>query len=164
MSKLFEKKDTVAPEAKKPDPKSHGSGNSTGTFYKIEVRTSSNTPQILETDPPFIIDGAWREWPMGLGPKPFSINVPIRSWWRNALDHGVVPYEAAEAHRWGLLSAIDAMGGGGIYCIETRLVAVEFHETYSLTEKGVSEAQRMVGRGWDSFKDRDDAKAAEPAS
>lgn len=158
---MFAKKDDAAPDAKKPELKSHGSGQSTATFYKVEVRTSYTTPQILQTEPPFIVDGTWREWPIGLGPKPFSVNVPIRSWCRNAADHGVVPYEAAEAHRWALLSAIDAMGGGGIFCVETRLVAVEFHETYSLTEKGVSDPQRMVGRAWGSFKDRDEPKTAE---
>lgn len=158
FAKEKEKTVTAAAE-KKPEPKSHGSGNSTGTYYKIEVRSTYPDPKVVPTnDPtgPFVIDDKWRTWPIGfnrtgIGPAP---SVPVRAYTEHAAEHGLLTHEAAMAHQWALYAVLDANGWGGSLCIETRLVAIEFWESYSMTEVGVSEVLPRPRRPRDDFKDR----------
>ncbi len=156
---MFDKKPETKQDAKPAEPKSYGSGNLTSIYYKIEVRTSYSQPKVVQTqDPknPLVIDGEWREWPLSLrygdGPAP---SVPVREWDRHAAEHGLLSYEAAVAHQWSVFAMLDAGGWGGSLCVETRLVAVEFAESYSMTEKGVSAPLITPRRPWDDFKPRD---------
>lgn len=152
-----EKEKSVA-EEKKPEPKSHGSGHSTCTYYKVEVR-STHQPKVIASDNqrnPFVIDDKWKTWPIvlnrsGIGPAP---SVPVRAYTEHAAEHGLLTYEAAMAHQWAVYAALDADGWGGSLCIETRLVAIEFYESYTITEVGVSEALPRPRRPWDDFKAR----------
>jgi hypothetical protein len=136
--------------------KTHGSGSRTAVYYKIEVRTTYHQPTVLsEGSFPFVIDGEWREWPISPGSTAYGTNVPIKVLDRNALDHGLLPYEAAEAHRWALFAALEATRAAGGLCIETRLVSVQYKEEYSTGELGVSEPLQMPRRAWDAFAPRD---------
>lgn len=161
-----EKEKPVAATEEKKEPKTHGSGRSTGTYYKVEVR-AWHLPKVIpmaDRRDPFIIDDKWREWPLvfnraGIGPAP---SVPVRACTEHAAEHGLLTHDAAMAHQWALYAALDANGWGGSLCIETRLVAVEFSESYSITEVGVSAILPRPRRAWDDFKDRATMDAIPP--
>lgn len=121
----------------------HGNGSSTGTFYQVEIRSTSTMPTVVGdrgATIPFVIDNYWRALPIMRGATAWGVNIPICSWDGEIADHGLVSYVAAEAHRWAFLAALEAGvgGAGGALCIETRLVAVEFHKEYRTKELGVS--------------------------
>lgn len=121
----------------------HGNGSSSGTFYKIEVRTSYPSPTVIgeaRRPIPFIIDHYWRELPIQRGATEWGVNIPVRPWDGHALDKGLCSYIVAEAHRWAFLAALE-VGGGSTLCVETRLVAVELKEEYSLKEVGVTASE-----------------------
>ena len=125
----------------------HGSGSSTEVLYKIEVRTSYHTPKVLgEGKDKFVIDHCWRALPIVEALMPWGINIPVRRRWHGSVEFGLVPYVAAEAHRWGFLAHLDAADWGGSLCIETRLVAVRLKCTHDTEEVGVSESLRGVMR------------------
>lgn len=121
--------------------KSHGSGNATDIGYKVEVRTSYHSPTVIgQGDDALVIDTFWRQLHIREGSTPFGVNIPVRrSWGRSILDHGLLTYVAAEAHRWAFLAYLEATQTAGTLCIETRLVEVECKTSYALTEKGVTE-------------------------
>lgn len=136
-------KEITYPALELPSATKHGSGSSTGTYFKIEVRNNSSMPKVIgdaKVPIPFVIDNYWRTLPIYRGATAWGVNIPIRSWHTDleAADHGLVSYTAAEAHRWAFLAALEAGTVGGSLCIETRLVAVELHKTYTTKEKGVT--------------------------
>lgn len=136
-------KETKCPELELSNAPVHGNGSSTGTFYKVEFRNISTMVTVIgdgQQPFPFVIDNYWRQLPLTRGATKWGVNIPIRSWDGEAADHGLVTYVAAEAHRWAFLAALEAGvgGAGGALCVETRLVAVEFHKEYRTKELGVS--------------------------
>jgi hypothetical protein len=92
---------------------------------------------------PFIIDHYWRPLSITLGATPYGANIPVRSWDTEAVKHGLVSYAVAEAHRWAFLAFLEAHAIAGGLCVETRLVAVKWHQQYSTEELGVTAHQ-----GW----------------
>lgn len=134
------------PESRGPvleihSPGIHGSGSSTGTYYKVEFRTITSMTAVIgnPNEPfPFVIDHYWRQLPIRCGATQWGTNIPCRSWDSEAAQHGMVSYAAAEAHRWAFLAYLEASRPGGSLCIETRLVAVEFKREYSTKEIGVT--------------------------
>jgi len=112
-----------------PTANFQGSGTLHMEGYKIEIRTSYFTPTVLGD---FVIDTVWR-------------TVPVR----------LLSYTAAEAHRWAILSIIDATKMGGDLCIETRLVKVIYNYSYTTEELGVSESHESMSHQRDAaFKPR----------
>lgn len=139
---------------------SHGSGSMSGDYYKIEIRTSYPEPVVLgEGQRTFVIDNAWREWPITSADCPHPMAVPVKSYEAEAVSHGVVPYIAAEAHRWMLLAYLDAIRITGALCIETRLVKIQYKRSYELNEVGVSEPLVEVSRNKVDFAVRPIEKA-----
>lgn len=136
------KKESRGPELEIHSPGIHGSGNQTGTYYKVEYRTITSQPTVIG-DPnipfPFVIDNYWRTLSIHLGGAPWAANIPIKSWDASAAKHGLVSYVAAEAHRWAFISFLEANAIAGALCVETRLVAVKYTENYSTEEVGVTE-------------------------
>jgi hypothetical protein len=125
------------PALELPSSGKHGTGDSTRTGYKIEVRSSYSNPTIIEG---FVIDTAWRVLPIVNGNNPWGMNIPIIQWDVQMLaEHGLVSRVVAEAHRWAFLAMLDAQHVTGALCIETRLVKVEVKIHYSTEEKGVSD-------------------------
>ena len=142
-------KEHKAPALEIHSPGLHGSGTSTGTYYKIEFRNTSSMPIVIGDGRrpfPFVIDNYWRALPVCRGATEWGVNIPIRAWDGDAADHGLLSYVAAEAHRWAFLAALEAgvAGAGGALCVETRLVAVELHRQHSTKEVGVTEAQSFA--------------------
>lgn len=124
-------------------PGIHGSGSSTGKYYKVEYRSTTSMSKVIGNgqDPfPFIIDHYWRSLSITQGAQQWGVNIPLRAWDGEACKHGLLTLVAAEAHRWAFLAALEAGAGGpgGALCVETRLVAVEFHQEYSTKELGVT--------------------------
>ncbi len=139
-------KESRGPELEIHSPGIHGNGSSTGTYYKVEHRTTTSLSTVIgnPNEPfPFIIDHYWRTLGIMLGGTPYGANIPVRSWDTEAAKHGLVCYAAAEAHRWAFLAYLEANTVGGSLCVETRLVAVKFHQQYSTEELGVTAHQ-----GW----------------
>lgn len=139
MSKI----ESRGPELEMHSPGLHGSGNSTGTYYKVEYRTSYTTPTFIGNHQgpfPFVIDHYWRTLEITRGAQQWGVNIPLRAWDEDACKHGLLKYVAAEAHRWAFLAALDAGAGGpgGALCVETRIVAVKFSVQYSTEEIGVT--------------------------
>jgi len=123
---------------------SHGSGNGTKRFYKVEVRTTYSSPTVLGD---FVIDHCWRTLPIYEGRSQWGVNIPVQSWDRDGLDHGLVPYSVAEAHRWAFIACLEAKSVGGSLCIKTRLVEIEYHYSFSTKEVGVSaQSDGRMGR------------------
>lgn len=148
-------------------PKSHGKGSCSGTYYKIEVR-SWHMPRVL-TDPesrqPFIIDKDWKEWPVrltfGNAPAP---SMPVASWERHAAEHGLMPYEAAMGHLYGMYAFLAANHMD--LCIQARLVAVRWEESYSMTEENVSHViapPRQPGKDFVARAESDEAAKKQEA-
>lgn len=128
------------PEVELPSASKHGSGATSDHLYKIEVRKSYSDPTVLGAGrDAFVIDMVWRTWPVYEGSTKFGTNVPVRSWDRRGLEHGLLTYAVAEAHRWALIALLEASEVGGSLCIETRLVEVKFSTQYSTEEVGVSQ-------------------------
>lgn len=135
------KSESRGPELEIHSPGVHGSGSSTGTYYKVEFRTTTSMTTCIgnPNEPfPFVIDHYWRTLPIQLGAMQWGTNIPCRSWDGEAAQHGMVSYAAAEAHRWAFLAYLEATKPGGSLCIETRLVAVKFKREYSTEEMGVT--------------------------
>jgi hypothetical protein len=132
---------------------SHGSGTSRHTMYKIEVRSSYPEPTTIDG---FIIDFVWRTLPIVEGRSPWGMNIPVSFLDNRGIEHGLVGYTAAQAHRWGFLAALGAKRISGALCIETRLVQVELNYSYTITEKGVSDKLDSEGflRNKTEFKPR----------
>lgn len=114
----------------------HGSGTHTRTLYKVEVRTSYHSPTVLDE---LVIDHCWRTLHIRRGGSPFAANIPLPAMDAEGADHGLVPYIAAEAHRWAFLAALEAVRPAGSLCVQTRLVAVELTTSFTTKETGVSE-------------------------
>lgn len=130
-------------EARRPKDTSHGSGHQSGTYYKIEVRSTYSEPTVipLADGKHFVIDQNWRQWPIRLAPYwTDTLKVPVVSYDGEAASHGLSAYTAAEAHRWLLLAWLEAAHVGGTLCIETRFVEVRMETRYSITETGVTDA------------------------
>lgn len=122
-----------------PNAHKHDRGEGSHYGYLVEVRTSHFQPKVLAKD--LVIDNVWRRWPVQGGSVPYGLNVAVGPHDRDMLTHGgLLTREAAEAHRWGLLAALDAESTLGSLCIETRLVKIKYHWSYRLEEVGVSEA------------------------
>ena len=119
----------------------HGSGTSHKEGYKIEIRSSYFTPILLGD---FVIDTVWRTIPVKEGTTPHGINIPVKDYDRKMLDIGLLSYTAVEAHRWAILSMLDATKLGGTLCIETRLVKVRYNYSYTTEELGVSEPHESM--------------------
>jgi len=141
------------------DKKSDGSCNSTGIYYKVEVRRYGVTPKVLQTDnprTPFVIDDKWKEWPVTLvlGPAP-APSMPVRFFDRHATEHGLLTYEAAMGHLHGIFALLETTYDH--YCVQCRLVAYDWEERYSYTEKSVGAPIIEARRPWDDFKTRAEA-------
>lgn len=120
----------------------HSRGNSTGSFYKVEVRTSYHSPTVIGTGrDAFVIDHCWRYLPIVRGATQWGINIPMRQWDGDAADHGLFSYLVAEAHRWAFLAFLDAHQAAGALCIQTRLVEVQLIRSYDTKELGVGPVQ-----------------------
>ena len=119
----------------------------TATYYKIEFRNTSSEPQVVvigdSCEEPFVIDNYWRHLPISLLTR-WGIKVHIRSSDSNAAKNGLLSYTVAEAYRWAFLAALQSNALHGALCIETRLVAVEFHQTYATKEIGVTPAMEFA--------------------
>lgn len=131
-------------------PGIHGSGNSTGKYYKVEYRSTTPMTKVIGNgqEPfPFLIDHYWRTLQITNAAQQWGVNIPIRPWEVDACKHGLLSYVAAEAHRWAFLAALESgVGGpGGALCVETRLVAVELQQSYSTKELGVSSHMTLWG-------------------
>jgi hypothetical protein len=125
-----------------PNAHKHGKGEGSQVGYFLEVRSSYMTPTVI--DAKTVIDNVWRRWDIREGTTPYGLNVPLGRSDREMLQHGLMSYEAAQAHRWGLIAALEAQSLLGALCIETRLVKVQFHYTYRLEEIGVEEAEKAT--------------------
>jgi hypothetical protein len=137
-------KESRGPELELHSPGLHGGGSQTGTYYKVEYRTTTSLSTVIgnPNEPfPFIIDHYWRSLEIALGATPYGANIPVRRWDTEAAKHGLVSYAAAEAHRWAFLAFLEAHSIGGGLCIETRLVAVKMQQQYSTEEIGVTAHQ-----------------------
>lgn len=156
---MFNKdKEKPAVAEPKKEARRHGSGNMSGVYFKIEVRTTAQ-PRVLNAEPhPFVIDGEWRNWPFEvrqgqLHPAP---SVPCGPFDRHAGEHGLLAYDAAMAHQYAIFAFFNA---GGIfrsaYDIQTRLVAIKWEENYSTEEVGVSDPMTNPENPYKAFKDRD---------
>lgn len=146
-------------EEKKSEPKTHGSGNINGTYYKIEVRSWHDERVLSDRENPrhpFVIGKEWREWPIRLaygdGPAP---SMPVGYFERHPAEHGLMSYDAAMGHVWGMYAflAVHHLD----LCIQARLVACDWHESYSITEKSVSDVIVPPRRPSDGFMPRDKA-------
>lgn len=139
-------KESRGPELELNSRGNHGSGNSTSTYYKVEYRTTTSMSTVLgnPNEPfPFIIDHYWRTLQIIPSAQPWATNIPIRPWDADAAKHGLIPYVAAEAHRWGFLAFLEAKAIAGSLCVETRLVSVRFKQQWSTEELGVTAHQEF---------------------
>ena len=127
------------PVVEMPGEHNHESGKGYKDGYRVEVRTSYWSPSVIDGR---VIDGVWRTVPIAAGATPWGNNVPVRPWDRDMLDRGLLPMEAAEAHRWTLLAMLDASQIAGSLCIETRLVKVRYHYEYRTEEVGVGDVHK----------------------
>ena len=148
--------------AEKLEPKSHGKGSTNCTYYKIEVRSWHQTRILADAENPrhpFVIDKDWREWPIrlayGNGPAP---SMPVGYFGRHPAEHGLMPYEAAMGHLWGMYAflATNHMD----LCVQARLVSCKWEESYSITEEKVSDVIVAPRRPWDTFMSREAADSA----
>jgi hypothetical protein len=119
----------------KKDTRESATGSKIG--YSLEMRTSYFEPKVLPGG--FIIDNVWRRLPINLGKGPIT-SVPIVEYDVEMARHGLFTLTVVEAHRWLLLAHMEAQDPFGTACVETRFVRSEFHYTYKIVEKGVSEA------------------------
>ena len=119
-------------------------GRSSGVVYHVEARSSYHTPQQYAG---MLLDQRWQPVSFAQAPAPFG--VPGHSL-NNAGKHGFLTYEQAQALRWWFHAAESIPA-----CVETRLVAYDWQETWEATERGVSEAQEWPRRPFDSFVPRD---------
>src|SRR5262245_61027743 len=80
----------------------HGNGNGGRHYYKVEVRSSYHQPTVLPltNGSHFVIDHCWRSLTIHRGGAPWASNIPVSSMDSDGLDHGLVTYIVAEAHRW----------------------------------------------------------------
>lgn len=145
------KKEDRGPILEIHSPGLHGSGSSTGKYYKVEFRSTTAMSKIIgDTKSPFpmVVDHYWRTLEITTGAQQWGVNIPIRPWDTEACKHGLLSLVAAEAHRWAFLAALEAgVGGpGGSLCVETRLVAVELQTQHSTKELGVTSHMTL----WDS--------------
>jgi hypothetical protein len=137
-----------APALELPSAGRHDSGNSSCTYYKVEVRSSLTEPTVISLSdprkPPFVIDNYWREWPVGRENPEALVRVPVCSWDADALRYGLLSYTAAMTHAWGLVASLEAGIGGafGSLGIEIRLVEVRLNITYATEELGVLSIDR----------------------
>lgn len=136
------KRENRGPELELHSPGLHGSGNSCGTYYKVEYRSSYPEPKFIgnaQGPLPFVIDHYWRALSITLGAQQWGVNIPLRRRDEDACKHGLLSYVAAEAHRWAFIAALEAGAGGpgGALCVETRIVAVKLTVNYSTEELGV---------------------------
>ena len=154
---MLKDKPTNAPTVS--EKKSHGNGSRNGIYYKIEVR-SWHDPRVLH-DPqvptqPFVIDKDWKEWPIrlayGNGNAP---SMPCGYLDRHPAEHGLMTYESAMGHLWGMYAFLDANHMG--LCMQARLVACKYEEKYSITEESVSDVIMAPRRPYDDFMDRQSA-------
>lgn len=158
---LLNKDLAAKPVAEKPEPKSHGSGSSSGTYYKIEVR-SWHIPRILadRENPrtPFVIDKDWKEWHISLtygdGPAP---SMPCGYFERHPAEHGLMSYNAAMGHLWGMYAFLAANHMD--LCVQARLVACKYQESWSVTEESVSDVIMPPRLPCDAFMPRADSDA-----
>lgn len=154
-----EKEKPVAEPEEKKEQKTHGGGNLNGLYYKIEVR-SWHMPRVLHDreNPrtPFVIDKEWKEWPIRLaygdGPAP---SMPVGYFERHPAEHGLLSYDAAMGHLWGMYAFLAAHHMD--LCIQARLVACRWQESYSITEESVSDVIAPPRRPWDAFMPRAEA-------
>src|SRR5215469_4819325 len=138
-------------------PKSHGSGKLNGTYYKIEVRSwyqSRVLPDAQNPRHPFVIDKDWREWPIRLAyensPPP---SMPCGLFNSHPAEHGLMTYEAAMGHLWGMYAFLNVHHLD--MCIQARLVACRWEETYSITEESISDVIVPPRRPYDAFMARE---------
>lgn len=116
--------------------------------YRIEARTIRPGQKVQITLGPTTLDNSWRALPLSAGEvrslenveyAPNSVVVPVPGWARDMEKHGILPYAAAQAHRWGFHSAIACGQPGLCNDIETRLVLVTFKHTFEIVEVGVTD-------------------------
>jgi len=135
---------TKMPALELPGAGKHGSGSGGRDGYKVEVRTSYIHPTVLDD---FVIDGTWRTLPIKRSMTPWGINIPVNPFDADMVEHGLLPYEAVQTHRWAFLALLAAQHVAGSLCIQTRLVKVAYSYTFKTEEIGVSEYQE--GRSFD---------------
>jgi len=142
----------------------HENGTLTQKMYKVEVRSSYYDPTVVDNG--FVIDFAWRTLPIVRGPSLYGMNVPVAYFDRDGVDHGLVSFTAAQAHRWAFHAWLEARQIAGSLCIQTRLVQVEFHRTHSIKEIGVSDSfgDAMNLRNGVQFNPRHDATTEKKAA
>jgi hypothetical protein len=131
-------------------------------MYKVEVRSSYCDPTVIDKD--FVIDFVWRTLPIVRGPSLYGMNVPVAYFDKDGVDHGLVSFTAAQAHRWAFHAWLEAMRPAGSLCIQTRLVQVEFQRTFSIKEIGVSDSfgDALNVRNGVQFHSRHDADGGKP--
>lgn len=119
-----------------------GNGSATCTGYVIEVRTTYYSPTVIDKD--FVIDCVWRQVPIQKGVTPWGLNIPVRSYDTEMLQHGLLSFTAANALMWGFLAWLESSRLAGSLCIQTRLVAIEYVSSYKLTEVGVTDEVNSI--------------------
>lgn len=118
-------------------PRKGSSGSGTYRLYTVEVRYDYPESKAWGD---FIIDREWRTLPI----IKWNVGVPNKTFSRHAEDHGLLSWPAANALRWW---AHAAMG----WCVQTRIVAHEFEESYSETIIGYHD---VIGGGGSDARTR----------
>ena len=115
-------------------------GTTKSIVYHVEVRTSFDQPQEIAG---MLLGQNWAplsisQYPSGLGVP----NVTIDS----AGKHGYFTYEAAQALRWWFHAEARYS-----FCLQSRLVAFDWEESWSATRKSEETPQPQPRRPWDDF-------------
>lgn len=116
-------------------------GTSKSTVYQVEVRFNYPQPRQFGG---LLLGRDWQTLETSI--VPHGQGVPNNLW--NAADQrGYLSYEAAEALRWWF-HASAALGA----CLESRLIAFDYEESWSVERKAVSKIQEWPQRPSDDFE------------
>lgn len=107
-------------------PETH-SGTMTG--WRIEYRCTSPHARVVGQT---IIEPTWRELPVDWAKddRALPTKIPVGRLDRDLIDHGLLSYSAAQAHRWAFIAALEAATFLGSHDLETRLIPyrLKFHK------------------------------------
>jgi hypothetical protein len=113
-------------------PETH-SGTMTG--WRIEYRCTSHHARVVGG---MILEPTWRELPIDWAKddRALPTKIPVGRLYRDLIDHGLLSYCGAQAHRWAFIAALDAATFLGAHDIETRLIPykLKYHKEISRAE------------------------------
>lgn len=110
--------------------------------YKIEARFLRPGQEVHLANNSLTINNTWRSLPVLPGkdvPPQEAVVIPVPDAAQILVEHGILPYAAAQAHRWAFHSSMSALNAGLAEDIETRLVLVTFKHAFEIIEVGVTE-------------------------